>query len=65
MSLPPLLDAEIAELIRVALAEDVGSGDISTEATVAKDRTALARIEAKAPGEPIPRPTPPTSHWAG
>ena len=50
MKLPPLLDAEVAELIRVALAEDIGSGDISTEATVSADRTALARIKAKAPG---------------
>ena len=50
MTLPPLLDAEVAELIRVALAEDIGSGDISSEATVPADRTALARIKAKAPG---------------
>jgi len=50
LTLPPLLDAEVAELIRVALAEDIGSGDISTEATVPPDRTALARIKAKAPG---------------
>ena len=50
MSLPPLLDAEIAELIRAALAEDIGSGDITTEAAVPPDRTALARIKAKAPG---------------
>ena len=34
----------------MALAEDIGSGDISSEATVPPDRTCIARIKAKAPG---------------
>lgn len=50
MSRRPLLDAEVAELIRSALDEDVGAGDITSEATVPAERTALARIKAKAPG---------------
>jgi nicotinate-nucleotide pyrophosphorylase (carboxylating) len=47
---PTLVDTEVADLIERALAEDVGSGDITTEATVAPRRRALARIKAKAPG---------------
>jgi nicotinate-nucleotide pyrophosphorylase (carboxylating) len=47
---PVLRDAAVEELVRMALAEDVGDGDITTEATVAVGRTALARIKAKAPG---------------
>ena len=34
----------------MALAEDIGEGDITTEATADAGRTALARIKAKAPG---------------
>ena len=34
----------------MALAEDVGDGDITSIATIDADRTALARIKAKAPG---------------
>lgn len=43
-------DKEFSDLLRRALAEDIGTGDITTEATVAADRKALARIKAKAPG---------------
>jgi nicotinate-nucleotide pyrophosphorylase (carboxylating) len=34
----------------MALAEDIGAGDITSEATVDAERSALARIKAKAPG---------------
>jgi nicotinate-nucleotide pyrophosphorylase (carboxylating) len=47
---PVLRDAAVEELVRLALAEDIGDGDITTEATVDSGRTALARIKAKAPG---------------
>lgn len=42
--------AEVAALIRLALAEDVGRGDLTTEATVAADAQAEAVILQKAPG---------------
>lgn len=38
---------EIAELIRAALAEDLGTGDLTTEATVPADTAAVARILAR------------------
>jgi nicotinate-nucleotide pyrophosphorylase (carboxylating) len=41
---------DLAELIGHALAEDVGSGDVTTDATVAHDARARARITQKAPG---------------
>jgi nicotinate-nucleotide pyrophosphorylase (carboxylating) len=44
------MDAETLELIDRALAEDVGSGDVTTEATVAADARARATIVQKAPG---------------
>jgi nicotinate-nucleotide pyrophosphorylase (carboxylating) len=47
---PVLRDAAVDELIHRALAEDMGSGDITSEATIDPSRTALARIKAKAPG---------------
>jgi nicotinate-nucleotide pyrophosphorylase (carboxylating) len=47
---PPLRDTAVAELISRALAEDIGPGDITSEATVAPDRTCIARIKAKASG---------------
>jgi nicotinate-nucleotide pyrophosphorylase (carboxylating) len=47
---PVLRDAAVEELVRMALAEDVGDGDITTEATAEAGRSALARIKAKAPG---------------
>jgi nicotinate-nucleotide pyrophosphorylase (carboxylating) len=40
---------EIDELIRRALAEDVGSGDVTCQATIPATATAQARIVAKAP----------------
>lgn len=50
MIAPSLTDAEVADLVRRALAEDVGAGDITTEAAVPPDRRALARVKAKAHG---------------
>lgn len=41
---------ELLALVRRALAEDVGSGDITTDATVASDARARATITQKAPG---------------
>jgi nicotinate-nucleotide pyrophosphorylase (carboxylating) len=40
----------VDELVRRALDEDVGSGDVTTEATVDADAGAVARIVQKAPG---------------
>jgi nicotinate-nucleotide pyrophosphorylase (carboxylating) len=48
--LPGLLQAELTALVRRALEEDVGSGDVTTEATVAADTRARATIAQKAPG---------------
>jgi nicotinate-nucleotide pyrophosphorylase (carboxylating) len=44
------LDAVTAELVRAALAEDVGTGDVTTMATVDADAQASALITQKAPG---------------
>ncbi len=44
------LAAEIEELVRRALAEDLGEGDITSEATVPEDARARARIVQKQPG---------------
>ncbi len=41
---------ELSALVRLALAEDVGTGDVTTEATVAADARARALITQKAPG---------------
>jgi nicotinate-nucleotide pyrophosphorylase (carboxylating) len=41
---------ELMALVRRALAEDVGPGDVTTEATVAADSRARATITQKAPG---------------
>jgi nicotinate-nucleotide pyrophosphorylase (carboxylating) len=41
---------EMRELVARALAEDVGDGDVTGEATVPAERTATARIVQKAPG---------------
>jgi nicotinate-nucleotide pyrophosphorylase (carboxylating) len=41
---------ELEALVARALAEDVGSGDVTTEATVAPGTHAVARITQKAPG---------------
>jgi nicotinate-nucleotide pyrophosphorylase (carboxylating) len=43
---PPFL----SEIVAQALAEDVGSGDVTSEATVASDQRARARITQKAAG---------------
>ncbi|HWX44069.1 MAG TPA: carboxylating nicotinate-nucleotide diphosphorylase [Solirubrobacteraceae bacterium] len=45
-----LSHAELTALVRRALEEDVGSGDVTTEATVAADARARATIAQKAPG---------------
>ena len=39
---------QLAELVRLALAEDVGPGDITTQSTVPADRTGTAAVRAKA-----------------
>jgi nicotinate-nucleotide pyrophosphorylase (carboxylating) len=44
------VDADTAELVRAALEEDIGPGDITTRATVAADARARALITQKAPG---------------
>ncbi len=43
-------DDELAALVGRALGEDVGSGDITTEATISADARARALITQKAPG---------------
>jgi nicotinate-nucleotide pyrophosphorylase (carboxylating) len=43
-------DAELSDLVARALAEDVGGGDITTEATVPAEARARARIVQKDPG---------------
>ena len=43
-------DDELEALVRRALDEDIGSGDITTEATVADDARSRALITQKAPG---------------
>jgi nicotinate-nucleotide pyrophosphorylase (carboxylating) len=40
----------LSDLVRAALAEDVGSGDVTTAATVSADRAGRARVIARAPG---------------
>jgi nicotinate-nucleotide pyrophosphorylase (carboxylating) len=42
--------ADVDAIIRLALAEDVGRGDLTTEATVSPDATATAMLSQKAPG---------------
>jgi nicotinate-nucleotide pyrophosphorylase (carboxylating) len=44
------MDADISALIERALREDVGDGDVTTEATVDPDARARATITQKAPG---------------
>jgi nicotinate-nucleotide pyrophosphorylase (carboxylating) len=44
------LAAEIEELVAAAIAEDVGAGDITSEATVPEETRARARIVQKQPG---------------
>lgn len=45
-----MIDQSLAELVARALAEDLGSGDVTTAATVAGDIRARALITQKAPG---------------
>ncbi|HEY7472198.1 MAG TPA: carboxylating nicotinate-nucleotide diphosphorylase [Gemmatimonadota bacterium] len=40
----------LSDLVRAALAEDVGSGDVTTAATVPPDRGGRARVIARVPG---------------
>ncbi len=40
----------VREIIRLALAEDIGRGDLTTEATIPADAQATAEIAQKAPG---------------
>lgn len=40
----------LGELVRAALAEDVGAGDVTTQATVPADRRGVARVVARAGG---------------
>ena len=42
--------ADVPELVRLALEEDIGAGDVTTAATVPPGRRAVARIVQKAPG---------------
>jgi nicotinate-nucleotide pyrophosphorylase (carboxylating) len=44
------VDAEVKALVDRALAEDVGAGDVTTEATIAEQAEARALIAQKAPG---------------
>lgn len=44
------LPLDLADLVRAALAEDVGAGDVTTAATVTGDRAGRARVIARAPG---------------
>jgi nicotinate-nucleotide pyrophosphorylase (carboxylating) len=46
----PLSAEELRELVARALAEDLGDGDVTGEATVPAEATATARIVQKAPG---------------
>ena len=45
-----ITDEELRELVARALAEDLGDGDVTGEATVPAEATATARIVQKAPG---------------
>jgi nicotinate-nucleotide pyrophosphorylase (carboxylating) len=47
---PAITAEELRELVARALAEDLGDGDVTGEATVPAERTATARIVQKAPG---------------
>ncbi|KXB97356.1 MAG: hypothetical protein AA908_07725, partial [Chlorobi bacterium NICIL-2] len=45
-----LYDASVLRLVQIALAEDIGSGDITSEATIPADCRARATLVAKSPG---------------
>ena len=44
------MDADTAELVRAALDEDIGTGDVTTTATVSEQARARALVTQKAPG---------------
>ena len=44
------IDADTRKLVARALAEDLGSGDVTAEAVVPEDATGRATITQKAPG---------------
>src|SRR5258708_24299595 len=44
------VSAAVDAIIRLALAEDVGRGDLTTEATVSPETSATAELLQKAPG---------------
>ncbi len=46
-------EEELTELVRRAQAEDVGDGDVTTNATIAPDAQARALITQKAPGRDL------------
>jgi nicotinate-nucleotide pyrophosphorylase (carboxylating) len=48
--LPAVQQRDLDALVERALAEDIGSGDVTTEATVDPSTHAIARITQKAPG---------------
>jgi nicotinate-nucleotide pyrophosphorylase (carboxylating) len=48
--LPAVQQQDLDALVERALAEDIGSGDVTTEATVDPSTHAIARITQKAPG---------------
>ncbi|MBJ7348805.1 MAG: hypothetical protein JHC87_09575, partial [Thermoleophilaceae bacterium] len=41
---------DFVQLVRMAIAEDLGSGDITTDATVTQGQTGQATIVQKSPG---------------
>jgi nicotinate-nucleotide pyrophosphorylase (carboxylating) len=47
---PKVMGSDLKALVERALAEDVGAGDVTTDATVATEARARARIVQKAPG---------------
>ena len=44
------MDVDTAGLVRTALEEDIGTGDVTTQATVSPDTRARALVTQKAPG---------------
>lgn len=50
MAIPTVDPALIADLVARALAEDIGTGDVTTAATVPPGTPATARVRQKAPG---------------
>lgn len=44
------MESEVARIVRLALAEDIGSGDVTSLSTLPAQLTVQARVVAKAPG---------------